>query len=293
MATKLISSRRLVALTAIAMIAFAGNSVFTRLALKATNIDPASFTTIRLMSGTIILQILIRTKIYSKETLSSVISGLCLFVYAAGFSFAYTELSAGTGALLLFGAVQLTMISYGFWSGERFSKLQSVGLLVAFAGLIILVSPGISAPSSTGSVLMACAGIAWGVYSIRGRGAVDPLAVTAGNFLRSVPFTIVLSIVMVRHATLDFPGVLYAIVAGALASGLGYVLWYLILPLIRTTRAATVQLSVPVIAALGGVAFLGEPISFRLVLASIAVLGGIALVIAIPHKRKPSQPGNA
>lgn len=289
MPDKIISSRRLIALTALAMIAFAGNSVLARLALKTTNIDAASFTTIRLVSGALILWLVVKVRNGTKSSGGSFLSALALFIYAAGFSFAYVEVPTGTGALLLFGAVQLTMIGHGLWAGERFSKPQSIGLLVAFAGLFMLIFPGISAPSLSESVLMAGAGIAWGIYSIRGKGSTDPIGVTAGNFLRSVPLAIIMSMIMRQNAILDPMGVWYAIISGALASGLGYVIWYLVLPLMKTTRAATVQLSVPVIAALGGVIFLGEPISLRLTLASVAILGGIAMVITNRRQRNHSQ----
>ncbi|MGA9992656.1 MAG: DMT family transporter, partial [Thiobacillaceae bacterium] len=207
------------------------------------------------------------------------LSAFALFVYAAGFSFAYLSLPAATGALLLFGAVQATMIGHGVWAGERLLKLQLVGLLLALGGLVGLLLPGLSAPPFPGSVLMLSAGVAWGVYSLRGKGAGDPIRVTAGNFLRAVPIAAALSVLMHGSASLDSAGLGYAVASGALASGIGYAIWYTALPALKTTHAATVQLSVPVIAALGGIAFLGESVSLRLVLASVAILGGIALVI--------------
>jgi drug/metabolite transporter (DMT)-like permease len=207
------------------------------------------------------------------------LSAFALFVYAAGFSFAYVSLPAATGALLLFGAVQATMIAHGIWAGERLLRLQLVGLLLALGGLVGLLLPGLSAPPLLGSVLMLSAGVAWGVYSLRGKGAGDPTRVTAGNFLRAVPMAAALSVLMHDRASLDSAGFWYAVSSGALASGLGYAIWYTALPALKATNAATVQLSVPVIAALGGIAFLGESLSLRLVLASVAILGGIALVI--------------
>lgn len=207
------------------------------------------------------------------------LSALALFVYAAGFSFAYVSLPAATGALLLFCAVQATMIAYGVWMGERLLSLQLVGLLLAFGGLVGLLLPGLSAPPMYGSLLMLSAGVAWGVYSLRGKGAGDPTKVTAGNFLRAVPIAAALSVVMFNGTSLDSAGFWYAVSSGALASGIGYAIWYTALPALKATNAATVQLSVPVIAALGGIGFLGEPITLRLVLASVAILGGIALVI--------------
>jgi len=215
------------------------------------------------------------------------LSAFALFVYAAGFSFAYVSLPAATGALLLFGAVQATMIGHGIWAGERLRRLQLAGLLLAFAGLIGLLLPGLSAPPLVGSVLMMGAGAAWGVYSLRGKGAGDPTRVTAGNFLRAVPITVALSLFMLDKTSLDSVGFWYAVSSGALASGVGYAIWYTALPALKNTSAASVQLSVPVLAALGGIVFLGEPMSLRLFMASVAILGGIALVIV--QKRHASD----
>lgn len=207
------------------------------------------------------------------------LSAMALFVYAAAFSFAYVDLSAGTGALLLFGAVQATMILWGLHTGERLHAIQVIGLVVALTGLVVLVFPGLSAPPLIGSILMLSAGVAWGVYSLRGKGGRDAIAATAGNFLRTVPFAIVVSIILIPWARFDPAGVSYAVISGALTSGLGYVLWYSALPGLRAASAATVQLSVPVLAATGGILFLGEPITLRYFVASIAILGGIALVV--------------
>ena len=273
------SYTRIFSLTLLAMIAFAGNSLLCRVALKHTAIDAASFTTIRLISGAIILWLVVGIRSGTQSGRGSWVSSFALFAYAAGFSFAYLSLPAATGALLLFGAVQATMIGYGLWTGERLLKIQFVGLMFAFAGIVGLLLPGISAPPLTGSVLMLGAGMAWGIYSIRGKGAGDPTRVTAGNFLRSVPVALALSALTFNHRSLDIAGFCYAVVSGALASGIGYAIWYTVLPALKSTSASTVQLSVPVIAALGGVAILGEPITLRLALASIAILGGIALVI--------------
>ncbi len=270
---------RIIGLTSLAMIAFAGNSLLCRLALKHTSIDPASFTAIRLVSGALILWLVVRVKRNVSAGEGNWPSALALFAYAAGFSFAYVSLSAGTGALLLFGAVQATMIGHGIWAGERLFGLQLVGLLLAFGGLVGLLLPGLSAPPLLGSVLMMGAGIAWGVYSLRGKGAGDATRVTAGNFLRAVPITIVLSLLMFNYSSFDMAGFWYAVSSGALASGLGYAIWYTALPALKNTTAASVQLSVPVIAALGGIVFLGESMTLRLVFSSVAILGGIALVI--------------
>ena len=273
------SYARIITLTSLAMLAFAGNSLLCRIALKHTSIDPASFTTIRLLSGALMLWVVVSVRGGTSAGAGNWRSAFALFIYAAGFSFAYVSLSAATGALLLFGAVQVTMIGRGVWAGERLLKLQLVGVVLAFGGLIVLLLPGLTAPPLYGSALMLGAGMAWGIYSLRGKVAGDPTKITAGNFLRAAPIAVVLSILMLSGTSLDSAGVWYAVASGALASGIGYAIWYTALPALKATHAATVQLSVPVIAASGGVVFLGEPVTLRLVLASVAILGGIALVI--------------
>ncbi len=273
------SHTRIIALTALAMIAFACNSLLCRVALKHTTIDPASFTTIRLCSGAMMLWLVVRIRRQGDTDKGNWPSALALFVYAAGFSFAYVSLSAATGALLLFGAVQATMIGHGIWAGERFQGLQLVGLVLAFGGLVGLLLPGLAAPPLLGSVLMLGAGVAWGVYSLRGKRVGDPTKVTASNFLLAVPIAAALSVLMHEVASLDPAGIGYAVASGAFASGIGYAIWYTALPALKSTNAATVQLSVPVITAFGGIVFLGESITLRLALASVAILGGIALVI--------------
>lgn len=283
---------RLVVLTSLAMVAFASNSLLCRAALRDTAIDASTFTAVRLISGALMLWLIVRMRHGAAGSTGNWLSALALFLYAAGFSLAYLTLPAGMGALLLVGAVQVTMIGHGLWSGERLGALQSTGLLLAFAGLIGLLLPGLSAPPLLGSVLMLGAGVAWGVYSLRGKGAGDPVKVTAGNFLRSVPFALLLTLLMWERMTPDLAGLGYAIASGAFASGLGYVIWYAVLPSLKSTTAATVQLSFPVIAALGGVALLGEPITLRLVLASAAILIGIALVIMVKSPAH-QHPGNS
>ena len=273
------SAMRVFALTLFAMIAFAGNSLLCRMALKNTSIDPSSFTTIRLISGALMLGLIVHIRGGTYGAAGSWLSALALFAYAAGFSFAYISLPAGTGALLLFGAVQVTMIGYGFSAGERLHKQQIAGLIFAFGGLVGLLLPGLSAPPLQGSVLMLGAGIAWGIYSLRGSSAGDATCVTASNFLRALPFAVALSIVMLPSALLDLPGVGYAVASGAVASGIGYAIWYMALQGLKPTSAASVQLSVPMIAAVGGMIFLGEPFSARFLIASAAILGGIALVV--------------
>ena len=266
-------------LTALAMIAFAGNSLLCRFALRQTAIDAASFTLVRIVSGAVCLWLIVQLRKGPSGKAGSWPSALALFGYAALFSFAYLRLTAGTGALLLFGAVQATMILWALRKGERLGLGQTAGLLLALAGLVTLVLPGLSAPPLGAALLMLGAGIAWGVYSLRGKGAGDPLRATAGNFLRAVPMAVLLSLLMWRSANFDRAGIGYAIASGALASGIGYAIWYTALPALKASGAATVQLSVPVLAAAGGIAFLGEQITVRFVLASAAVLGGIALVI--------------
>jgi drug/metabolite transporter (DMT)-like permease len=270
------------------MVAFAANSLLCRLALSDTAIDAASFTSIRLISGAAILWLVSRATRGAPSGRGNWLSAFALFVYAAGFSFAYVSLPAATGALLLFGAVQATMIGRGIRSGERLRKVQLAGLMLALAGLVGLLLPGLSAPPLYGSVLMLSAGVAWGVYSLRGKGAGDPTRVTAGNFLRAVPFAAALTLMMHDSASVDSAGIGYAVASGALASGVGYAIWYTALPALKATTAATVQLSVPVIAAAGGVLFLGEAVTVRQILASVAILGGIALVI-LEKERKAEK----
>ena len=289
------SRLRLVVLVATAMLAFAGNSLLCRMALKHTAIDAASFTAIRLLSGACMLWLVVRLSRgksaphpTGRPMPGNWLSACALFVYAAGFSFAYVSMSAATGALLLFASVQATMIGYGIWRGERLRKLQWSGIALALAGLVTLMLPGLAAPAPLAALSMISAGAAWGVYSLRGKSAPNPdqnnpTEVTAGNFLRTVPMALALTLVMrlliAGYLKPDPAGMAYAVVSGALASGLGYALWYQALPALKATHAATVQLSVPVIAALGGVLLLDEALTGPLVLASFTILGGIALVI--------------
>jgi drug/metabolite transporter (DMT)-like permease len=273
------SKARVFALTSLAMLAFAGNSLLCRLALGHTRIDAASFTTLRLISGAAMLWLLVRLRGGSREGRGNWVSALALFGYAVCFSFAYINLSVATGALLLFGAVQATMIGVGIVRGERLQMAQLAGLLLAVGGLVGLLLPGLSAPPPMAAALMLAAGIAWGIYSLRGRGAGDSTKVTAGNFLLAAPMAVAVSLVTVRGASLDAAGIGYAVASGALASGLGYAIWYTALPALKSATAAVVQLSVPVITTLGGLVFLGEPITVRVTLASAAILGGIALVV--------------
>jgi len=261
------------------MIAFAGNSLLCRVALSTTSIDAANFTTIRISSGAITLFILVSLARRAWSVGGNWPSAMALFGYAAGFSFAYLSLTAATGALLLFGAVQCTMIGYGLIKGERMNLLQTTGVLVAVSGLIGLLLPGLSAPPIPSAMLMLGAGLSWGIYSLRGRGVSDATRETAGNFARAVPFALLASIFYLHNAVFDAFGAGLAVASGALASGLGYAIWYSVLPALTATSAATVQLTVPALAAAGGVVFLSEPVSLRLGLASAAILGGVAIYI--------------
>ena len=272
--------------TSLAMVAFASNSLLNRLALGRESIDAVSYTTIRLMAGALTLWLLasLQKNSTGPKIRGNWLSAAMLFLYAIAFSFAYLSLSAGTGALILFGTVQMTMIFVALRSGERPHLLEWLGIFLALSGLVYLVMPGLRAPAPLGSALMIMAGIAWGVYSLRGRGSGSPLGDTAGNFIRAVPFIIIVRLVMLDNVHLTQSGILLAVLSGALASGIGYVIWYTALAGLTATRAAIVQLSVPVLAAWGGVAFLAEDISLRLILSGAFILGGIALAIAARRK---------
>ena len=263
------------------MIAFAANSLFCRLALGQDLIDAATFTTVRMTSGAVTLGIilLIRgiTKVRFPADWRLV---LMLFFYMTFFSFAYLSLSAGTGALILFGAVQLTMFFVALRGREYFPLLSWIGLSLAVLGLVYLVSPGLAAPDPLGAVLMAIAGISWGFYSLLGRSAPDPLEATAKNFIYSLPLVLMVNLYFFGTFRSTSTGMVLAIISGAVTSGIGYVVWYAALPGLTAARAATVQLSVPVIAALGGVILLNEDITTRLLIASVATLGGVAIVLA-------------
>ncbi len=269
------------------MLAFAGNSLLCRLALRDTHIDAASFTTVRLLSGAITLWVLVglrpgvshRAEPAREGSAGNWRSALALFAYAVFFSYAYVQLSAATGALLLFGAVQVTMIGRGLWLGERPHPVQTAGYLIAVAGLVGMLLPGLSAPPLLGALLMLASGAAWGIYSIRAKGARDPVRANAGNFLRAALCCVPLYLAALPWASHDAEGVLYAVLSGAIASALGYAIWYVALRGLTVTTAGLVQLSVPVIAAAGGVALLGEAVTWRLVVASVAVLGGVAVGI--------------
>jgi len=273
------SAARTAFLTLVALTAFAANSILCRLALGAGAIDAASYATVRLASGAVILALLVSAR-RSGGSRGDWSSAAALFVYAVPFSFAYRTLSAGTGALVLFAAVQATMISAGVARGERPRAIGWLGVVLALAGLAWLVRPGLAAPSPEGAGLMAIAGISWGVYSLRGRRSATPLADTAGNFARAALLSAAASAAALGSAHASARGILLAALSGSLASGAGYAVWYAALPRLAATTAAAVQLAVPVLAAAGGVGLLGERVTLRLVLASAAILGGIALAVA-------------
>ena len=268
--------------TTLAMVAFASNSLLNRFALGQDAIDPVSYTTMRLVSGAVMLCLIAFLQKRNEQPIlrGNWFSAAFLFLYAITFSFAYLSLSTGTGALILFGSVQVTMIVVALQSGERPRLLEWTGLFLALGGLVYLVFPGLTAPSPLGSALMVTAGISWGFYTLRGRGSQNPLAATAGNFVYAVPMILVVLIISLKNVSISSNGVLLAVLSGALASGIGYVIWYAALRGLTTTRAATVQLSVPVIAAWSGVVFLSEKVSPRLLIAGILILGGIALALS-------------
>ena len=263
--------------TGLALIAFAANSVICRLALADASIDPAGFSVIRLISGALVLAMI--AGMFKDERSSghpgTWTSAGMLFLYAITFSFAYVSLSTCTGALILFGVVQATMILGGLAKGERPELLEWVGLIVALSGLIYLMLPGWEVPSFGGATLMTMAGVSWGIYSLRGHSAGNPIAVTSDNFTRTIPFSLLVSLVLITHLHATLRGVLLAFISGALTSGIGYVVWYAALRGLTVTRAATVQMLVPVIAALGGVIFLSEYISLRLIISAVMILGGV------------------
>ena len=277
----------------LALLAFAANSVLCRLALREAAIDPATFTSIRVVSGAVMLLVVMlwtRGNIHSAAA-SSWASSAMLFLYAAPFSFAYTRLNAGTGALILFGAVQVTMLVSAARSGDTLQPLQWLGFVIALAGLVYLVLPGLTAPPPSAAALMAIAGMFWGIYTLRGRGAPDPLAQNTINFVRAIPPVIGVSILAMQQMHVSTRGVALAVVCGALTSGLGYAVWYSALRGLTATRAAVLQLMVPVLAAAGGVAFLMEPVSLRLAVSALLVIGGIALTLARQFRLNPGRTG--
>ena len=278
------------ALTALAMIAFAANSLLARAALADASISAPAYTVVRLVSGALVLLLISRARGGGLKAIASRgdwPSALALFAYAATFSFAYVLLGAATGALILFATVQFTMILWGLLRKERPGLRGVAGLAVAFGAFAWMLAPGLRAPDPLGSALMIVAGIAWGVYSLRGHGAVDPLGETAGNFLRAALCCVPLYLAVLPWASHDAEGMLYAVLSGAIASALGYAIWYVALRGLTVTTAGLVQLSVPVIAAAGGVVVLGEAVTWRLVVASVAVLGGVGMAMAYRGSERP------
>lgn len=277
---------RLIIFTLLALLAFAGNSLLCRIALHETNIDPVSFTTIRLVSGAVCLLFIVMAVKQERVsfTQKSWRSALWLFVYAICFSLSYIGLSAGTGALILFATVQLTMLSISWWKGDRFALPQWGGFALAWLGLLYLFLPGVTAPPMTSALLMIGSGIAWALYTLRGQQGGDPTHATALNFMFSIPFALLFSVVGIRYATLDTSGVVYAMLSGAITSGMGYAIWYAVLPSIKASTAASLQLSVPIIAALAGVVLLDEVLTQRLSIASVCILGGVGLVLYFRQK---------
>ncbi|QJP09126.1 DMT family transporter [Pseudomonas multiresinivorans] len=282
-------SSRTLTLTGLAMIAFAGNSILCRLALKATSIDAVSFTGIRIFSGALVLALLLKLRRRIASEGGNWRAAAALFVYAAAFSYAYVQLDAGTGALLLFGAVQVTMILVGLLRGERLRGQALLGFLLALGGLLVQLLPSASAPPLAGALLMLLSGVAWGLYSLLGRKGSDPLAITTGNFVRAIAFAALLAASFHSDLRVDTMGVVYAVLSGAMASGIGYAIWYSALPGLSAIQGASVQLSVPILAALSGAVLLGEAISLRLALVSLAVLGGIALILLAKVRAPTAQ----
>jgi drug/metabolite transporter (DMT)-like permease len=291
------SDAKAAALTVLALVAFASNSLLTRLALGTHQIDAAGFTAIRLGAGAAVLALIVVAQTRSRAALrgGGLAGPLALFAYAAPFSFAYLRIGAAVGALVLFGVVQLTMIGYGIARGERPTPMMWLGLLLAASGLALLTVPSVTRPDPLGVLLMAVAGVAWAVYTLVGRGTPDPLAANARSFLWSAPLAIALVLIVVATRGAPSPsgrGIALALVSGAVTSGLGYAVWYRALPSLTVTQAAVAQLSVPVIAALGAVVVLDETLTSRLTLSGVAVLSGVGLVLSA-RARQPRGVVNA
>ncbi|MGE4220045.1 MAG: DMT family transporter [Alphaproteobacteria bacterium] len=278
---------RVAGLTLVAMLAFAANSVLARLALAAGDADALGYTGIRIAAGAITLAGLLALRERPGLSLGGSWRGAgALLAYAVAFSVAYLMLNAGAGALILFASVQVGMLAWALRMGDRPGRLEWLGLAVAFAGLVFLMSPGLAAPHPLGAALMAVAGLSWAAYSLLGRGSGRPLADTAGNFVRCLPAAMALALAGVAIQPPSLAGVAYAVASGAVASGIGYAIWYAALPGLSRSAAAFVQLTVPAIAAAGGVLFLQEPMTARLVLASAGILGGVALALFAAERRR-------
>ena len=283
---------RLILVTALAMVAFAANSVLARLALSDSDIDAGTYTSIRLLTGSLFLLTLVsltrRASPKGAVGKGSWISATALFVYAAGFSYAYLSLGAGTGALILFGVVQAVILATALIRGDRPGWATYLGLSTALAGLVYLVLPGVSAPDPLGAGLMVLAGLGWATYTLMGREASDPLVSTAGNFLLSIVFcaALFLCVLTVGSEHLSVRGVVLASFSGALASGLGYTLWYAALPHLTRAQSGVVQLSPVPLAAAGGLLLIGEPLTARLAMGTLLILGGVALAVVAPQRQR-------
>jgi len=279
---------KIIFLTILALFAFAANSVLCKFALTGNEIDAAGFTIIRLLSGAIVLFIILQfNKDKSKSSANgSWTAGLMLFLYAVTFSYAYVSLETGTGALILFGAVQITMFFWSILKGHRLHILEWTGALAAFAGFLYLILPGVTAPSSIGFILMTTAGISWGIYSLLGHNSKNPFLDTSFNFFRTIPLVFILLIFTLEIGDYSNIGILLAVLSGGIASGIGYAIWYLALMELTSIQAAVVQLFVPVIAAFGGVLFISEVLTLRLIISTIFILGGILLIILSGKQKK-------
>ncbi|KGJ92290.1 DMT family transporter [Colwellia psychrerythraea] len=280
---------RIILITLLSLLAFAANSLITRFALEETAIDEASFIMLRVISGALFLWLYFLFKKKKKPHKAGTwLAAFALFVYAVSFTYGYGLIAAGTGALLLFGSVQITMTIVGYHEGERLNIRQSVGFALALIGLVILMLPGISAPSLIGAMLMCISGVAWGIYTLQGRGSTHPGATTTGNFIKATPMAILLWIIVIFSTTniinLDSMGIIYALLSGIVTSGIGYIIWYSVLPELKATQAAIIQLSVPILVTLAGTILLNEPITLRVVLASSVILFGTLLVLTFKHK---------
>ncbi len=281
---------RIILITLLSLLAFAANSLITRFALEETSIDEASFILLRVVSGALFLWLYLTFKKNNKAYKAGTwLAAFSLFIYAVSFTYGYGLIAAGTGALLLFGSVQITMTIAGYREGERLNVIQLVGFVLALAGLVILMLPGISAPSFMGAFLMCISGVAWSIYTLQGRGASSPAASTAGNFIKAAPMATLLWLIVYlsTNNTVDLAniGVIYALLSGIVTSGIGYIIWYSVLPELKATQAAIVQLSVPLLVTLAGALLLNETITLRVVIASIAILIGTILVLSFKRKQ--------
>ena len=280
---------RIILITFLSLLAFAANSLITRFALEKTTIDEASFIMLRVVSGALFLWLFLALKKDKKILQGGTwFAAFALFIYAVSFTYGYGLIAAGTGALLLFGSVQITMTIAGYREGERLNVIQLVGFVLALSGLVILMLPGISAPSFMGAFLMCISGVAWSIYTLQGRGASSPAATTAGNFIKAAPMATLLWLIVYlsTNNTIDLAniGVIYALLSGIVTSGIGYIIWYSVLPELKATQAAIVQLSVPLLVTLAGALLLNETITLRIIIASIAILFGTILVLTFKHK---------